>query len=95
MPRGDKERIDGRLKRVEDAVRGAEDKKWTRTNPEGLARAQAAVDQLRSGIAKLEGELAKAEAKGDARAVTNAQEALDARRSWLQAAESTLAEFGG
>jgi len=95
VPRGDKDRIDGRLKRVEDAIRGAEDKKWTRTNPEGLARAQAAVDQLQSGIAKLEGELAKAEAKGDARAVTNAQEALEARRSWLQAAESTLAEFGG
>ncbi len=95
VPRGDKDRIDGRLKRVEDTVRGAEDKKWTRTNPEGLARAQAAVDQLQAGIAKLEAELAKAEAKPDARAVTKAQEALDARRSWLTAAEATLAEFGG
>ena len=95
VPRGDKDRVDARLKRVEDALRGVEEKKWTRINPEALARAQAAVDQLQAGIAKLQAELAKAEARGDSGAVAKAQDAISARRSWLEAAQSTLAEFGG
>ena len=53
------------------------------------------MTQLRSAIEQLERQLAKAQEKGDAKAERNAQEALEARRSWLEDAERTLAEFSG
>jgi Domain of Unknown Function (DUF349) len=93
VPRSDQERVEGRLRRVAETVRKAEDTRWKRSNPEGLARAQDAVDQLQSVIAKLEADLAKAQASGDAKAAKNAQDALDARRVWLTGAESALSEF--
>jgi hypothetical protein len=51
------------------------------------------VAQLRTTIAQLEQQLAKARDRGDARAERNAEEALTARRAWLTEAENTLAEF--
>jgi hypothetical protein len=47
VPRGDRDRIESRLRRVEEAVRSAEDSEWRRTNPEARARAEATVAQLR------------------------------------------------
>ena len=49
--------------------------------------------QLRSTIAQLEQQLARARDRGDARAERAAEEALTARRAWLEEAEHTLAEF--
>jgi Domain of Unknown Function (DUF349) len=93
VPREAHERLESGLRRVEDAVRKAEDAQWRRSNPEALARAQGTVEQLRSAIAGLEAQLAKATERGDAKAVKDAEEAIAARRSWLAEAERTLAEF--
>ncbi|HSF26695.1 MAG TPA: DUF349 domain-containing protein [Actinomycetes bacterium] len=93
VPRGDVERVEGRLRRVEQALRSAEDDEWRRTNPEARARAEDTVTQLRESIATLERRAASARDKGDDRAVREAEEALTARRSWLAEAERTLAEF--
>ena len=95
VPREAHERLESGLRRIEDAVRKAEDAQWRRSNPEALARARGTVDQLRSAITGLEEQLAKAQGADNARAVQEAQEALDARRSWLVEAERTLAEFTG
>ncbi|HEY2309375.1 MAG TPA: DUF349 domain-containing protein [Streptosporangiaceae bacterium] len=95
VPREAHERLESGLRRIEDAVRKAEDAQWRRSNPEALARARGTVDQIRSAIAGLEDQLVKAEAAGNPRAVQEAQEALDARRSWLVEAERTLAELSG
>ena len=76
-------------------MRKAEDAQWRRSNPEALARARGTIEQIRSAIAGLESQLAKAEAAGNPRAVQQAQEALDARRAWLAEAERTLAELTG
>jgi len=95
VPREAHERLEAGLRRIEDAVRKAEDAQWRRSNPEALARARGTVEQLRSAIAGLEEQLAKAQAAGDPRAVQEATEALDARRSWLDEAERTLAELTG
>ena len=70
-----------------------EETQWRRSNPEALARAEGTVAQLRSTIAQLEEQLARARDRGDARAVSTAEEALTARRAWLEEAEHTLAEF--
>ena len=93
LPRDAQERLEGGLRRVEDAVRKAEDSHWRRSNPEALSRARGTVDQLRSAISQLEGQLAKAAQRGDAKARQQAEEALDARRSWLAEAERTLTEL--
>jgi hypothetical protein len=51
------------------------------------------VAQLRSTIAQLEQTLTRARDRGDAKAADSAEEALTARRAWLEEAEHTLAEF--
>jgi hypothetical protein len=43
---------------------------------------------LQEAIAKLEQELEEAKAGGDERKISEAQEALDARRAWLDAIDS-------
>jgi hypothetical protein len=95
VPREAREQLESGLRRVEEAVRRAEDTQWRKSNPEALARAQGTVDQLRSAIASLESQLARATERGDASGIRKAEEALAARRSWLAEAERTLAEFTG
>ena len=95
VPREAHDRLEQGLRRVEDAVRKAEDAQWRRSNPEALARAKGTVDQIRAAIASLEDQLAKAEQRGDTRAAEQATEAIAARRSWLEEAERTLAELSG
>jgi hypothetical protein len=93
VPRDAQERLEGGLRRIEETLRKAEDSHWRRTNPQALSRARGTVEQIRSAITQLEGQLAKAEASGDEKAQQQAQEAIAARRSWLAEAERTLAEL--
>ena len=93
VPREANERLEGGLRRVEEAVRKAEDTQWRRSNPEALSRARGTVAQIRAVISQLEGQLSQAQANGDTRAQQRAEEALAARRSWLAEAERTLAEL--
>jgi hypothetical protein len=93
VPREAQERLEGGLRKVEEALRKAEDSHWRRTNPEALSRARGTVEQIRAAISHLEGQLTKAQASGDQKAERQAQEALAARRSWLVEAERTLAEL--
>ena len=93
VPRDAQERLEGGLRRVEETLRKADDSHWRHSNPEAVSRARDTVDQLRSAISQLEGQLAKAQERGDESGRKRAQEALAARRSWLAEAERTLAEL--
>jgi hypothetical protein len=93
VPRGDRDRVEGRLRRVEDAVRSLEESEWRRTNPEARARAEATVAQLRSSVSDLEVKVAKARAAGRDKDAADAETALEVRRSWLAEAERTLADL--
>jgi hypothetical protein len=95
VPRETASQLESSLRRVEEAVKRAEDAQWKRSNPEALARAEGTVSQLRAAIATLETQLAKATDRNDAAAIRKAEDALEARRSWLVEAERTLAEFSG
>ncbi|WP_243155665.1 DUF349 domain-containing protein [Kocuria sp. TGY1127_2] len=88
VPRNDLRRVENELKKVQDAISEAEQAEWERSNPETQARANSMVAQLREAITGLEDELATARAKGDSRAIAKAEEALDARRKWLDQVES-------
>ena len=95
VPRGDLERVEKRMRRVESAVREADEQKWKRSNPEVAARARSMVDQLEASVAKAEAEVAKAEARGDAKGAEAARGRLTAQQEWLAQARAGLDEFGG
>jgi hypothetical protein len=95
VPRDAREHLEAGLRRVEEAVRKAEDVRWKKSNPEALARAEGAVNQLKAAITSLETQLTRATERGDTSGIRKAEEALEARRSWLTEAERTLAEFSG
>ncbi|MGI5186658.1 DUF349 domain-containing protein [Promicromonospora sp. CA-289599] len=84
VPRGDIQRVEGRLRAVETAIRDADQAQWKRSNPETRARAEGAAAQLQSAIEGLEADLAAAQAKGDKRKISELEAAVTARRSWLE-----------
>ncbi|MGI6878234.1 DUF349 domain-containing protein [Microbacterium sp. gxy059] len=85
FPREVERGLDSRMRRIEVALKEREDVDWTRNNPETKARANDLGSQLREAISDLEAELSRAQESGDAKAISDAQEALDARVAWLRA----------
>ncbi|MFC4555179.1 DUF349 domain-containing protein [Georgenia faecalis] len=83
VPRADVQRVEARMRAVEQAVRDADEARWHKSDPEKKARAEGAAAQLQEAIVGLEQEVAAAEASGDERAAVRAREALEARRLWL------------
>ncbi|MGH3319942.1 MAG: DUF349 domain-containing protein [Streptosporangiaceae bacterium] len=92
-PRGARDRLEGRLRRVEEAIRSAEGASWHRANPDKQARAEDTIARLRESIVSLERQLGQARAKGKDEEVRRTGEALAARRTWLEEAERTLADL--
>ena len=89
------ERLEGGLRKVDEAVRRAEDIEWRRASPEALSRARDTVDQIRKTISQLEDQLAVANERGDDAGRKRAADALATRRAWLAEAEKTLADLAG
>ena len=87
VPRDQVKVVEDRMRKVEGAVRKLDDDHWKRNNPETKARTAGLAGQLHDAIAKLEAELAEAEAGKNAAAITEATEALAARKAWLHAIE--------
>ncbi|WP_336648114.1 DUF349 domain-containing protein [Microbacterium sp. MMO-10] len=85
FPREKERALDDRLRVIEQELKSREDVDWKRNNPETKARAGAMSEQLLQAIAKLEAERDAAEKSGNARALKEATEALEARRAWLSA----------
>ena len=95
VPRADLERVEKQMRRVETAVREADEQRWKRTNPEVAARARSLVDQLEASVASIEADVGKAEAEGDDKAAEAARARLTAQQEWLAQARAGLDEFGG
>lgn len=85
FPRDAERSLDDELRRIEQALRTREDADWKRNDPETKARANDMTRQLTDAIEKLEDELAAAKKSGDKKAIADASDALEARRSWLKA----------
>jgi hypothetical protein len=95
VPRGDVDRMEKAMRRIEQAVRDADDKRWQKTNPEVAARAQSMVDQLESSVAALRADVEKAQASGNDKKLKDAQSKLEAQELWLAQARGNLDEFSG
>jgi hypothetical protein len=85
VPRDSLRTVEDRLRKVEAAVKKLDDDHWNKTDPEKVARSTGLAAQLTGAIEKLERELDAAKASGDARKIKDAEEALAARRIWLDA----------
>jgi hypothetical protein len=85
VPRDQVRHVEDRLRKVEQHVASLEQDHWRRTNPETKARSEGLASQLTAAIAKLEAELADAQASGDRKRIKDAEDALNARRIWLDA----------
>ncbi len=93
VPRNDMQRVEAGLRKVEEAVRAADEDNWRRSDPEAKARTSSALSQLEATIAGLKDDLTKAEKAGDARKVAKATEALAARELWLEQIQKAAADF--
>ena len=62
VPRDQVKPVEDRLRRVEAAVRKLDEEHWEKNNPEKKARSEGLASQLNAAIAKLEHELADAQA---------------------------------
>ena len=94
VPRADMEHVEKAIRRVEQAVRDHDEKRWASSNPEAAARAQSLVDQLETAVEGLRKALEKAEASGDTKKVADARSDLEAREQWLAQARAGVQEFG-
>ena len=93
VPRGAMRDLDQRVRAISSKVADMEAEEWRRTDPEARRRAEDTVAMFETQIAKLQADLAKAEAAGDSRGVRDASRSIDTYTSWLDQARTTLAEF--
>ena len=93
VPRGRVKEMEGRLRKVEQAVREASDQAWNRTDPEKSARADDMIGKLQKAIDDTRADLEKAEAAGDSKKVKKLKEDLASRESFLKMAQKAQADF--
>ncbi|WP_248581375.1 DUF349 domain-containing protein [Nocardioides sp. InS609-2] len=95
VPRDRMQELEGRIRKVEQAIRGVEDDQWKRTDPEKSARADDMVAKLESAIADISAELDRARTSGNEKAAKSLEENLASRQAFLDMAKKASSEFGG
>lgn len=95
VPRDRMKELEGRIRKVEQAIREVEEEAWRKSDPEKSARADDMVTKLEQAIAKVEADLEKARAAGNDKKVRELEENLESRRSFLEMAKRASADFSG
>jgi hypothetical protein len=93
VPRDQMKTLEGRIRKVEQAIRSVEDDKWKRSDPEKSARADDMLGQLERAISDIETNLDKARTAGDDRKVKELEENLASRQQFLEMARKAASEF--
>ncbi len=93
VPRERIKELEGRMRVVEQAIRGLEDEQWRKSDPEKSARADDMVTQLEAAIAQVESDLAKAREAGNEKKVKELEENLASRQSFLDMARRVSADY--
>jgi hypothetical protein len=94
VPRDRMKELEGRMRKVEQAIRAVEDEQWSRSDPEKSARADDMIGKLEAGIAETQARLDKATAAGDERRVKDLQAELANKQAFLDMARKAAADFG-
>lgn len=93
VPRNEIKELEGRFRKVEQAIGSSEEARWRRTNPEGHARAADTVAQLEQALDSLRADLNKAESAGDDKRAQKVRADIEAREAWLAQARRALDDF--
>jgi hypothetical protein len=93
VPRDRIKDLEGRMRKVEQAIKAVEDEQWRRSDPEKSARADDMVTKLEAAIAQVEADLDKARSAGDAKRVASLEENLASRQQFLDMARRASADF--
>jgi hypothetical protein len=94
VPRDRMKELEGRMRKVEQAIRSVEDEQWSRSDPEKSARADDMIGKLEAGIAETQAKLDKASAAGDDRRVKDLESELANKQAFLDMARRAAADFG-
>lgn len=95
VPRDRMKDLEGRIRKIEQAIRSVEDDQWRKSDPEKSARADDMVSKLEAGIAEAQAKLDEAQASGDARRIKDLEAELANKQAFLDMARRASAEFGG
>ena len=97
VPRDQMKSLEGRIRKVEQAIRSVEDDQWRRSDPEKSARADDMLGQLERAIADIEANLEKARASGDQKKVRSSRRTSPRASSssrWPEGASTSLTADG-
>lgn len=84
VPKDKVREVEDKMRVIESKVRKADEDHWRKTDPATQDRTNSVLSQLEESISKLEGELAAAKLKKEAKAIAAATDALEARKAWLE-----------
>nr|WP_279591077.1 DUF349 domain-containing protein [Modestobacter marinus] len=84
VPRGAMRELEDRMRTVEEKFRGASESSRPRVQPENPL-----LTSMRAAVTKAEDQLAKAQAAGNAKRISEAEANLATRREWLAEAEKS------
>jgi hypothetical protein len=93
VPRDRMKDLEGRIRKVEQAIRSLEDEKWRKSDPEKSARADDMVSKLERAIAEIQAELDRARASGDEKKIKELEDSLTSRQSFLDMARRASADY--
>lgn len=93
VPRDRIRDLEGRIRKVEQTIKAAEDEQWRKSDPEKSARADDMISKLEAGIAETQDRLDKANAAGDTRKVKDLEGELANKQAFLDMAKKAAADF--
>ncbi|MGB0102418.1 MAG: DUF349 domain-containing protein [Nocardioides sp.] len=93
VPRDRMKDLEGRIRKVEQGIRGVEEDQWRKSDPEKSARADDMVSKLEAAIAQVEADLEKARAAGNERKVKDLEDNLASRQLFLETAKRASADY--
>lgn len=93
VPRGRVKEMEGRLRKVEQAIRDASDQAWNATDPEKSARADDMIGKLERAIEDIRADLDQAKSDGDKKKIAELEETLASRESFLAMAQKASSDF--
>lgn len=95
VPRDRMKDLEGRMRKVETAIRGVEDDQWRKSDPEKSARADDMISKLMRTITETEEQLAKAREAGKEKKVKELEGTLASHQAFLDMAKKAAEEFSG
>ncbi|WP_109508849.1 DUF349 domain-containing protein [Nocardioides speluncae] len=93
VPRDRMKELEGRIRKVEQAIRGVEDEQWKKSDPEKSARADDMISKLEKAIAGVQKDLEKARAAGNDKKVAELEDNLESRQQFLEMARRAAQDF--